>query len=133
MPCKYYLNFVKLETVSFSFVFFLFQNEHVMIEKLLKFFVSIVDTKLFKRVKIKNFESGNIQNTDEKGTLGIITKSSVYDRNKPVKKTFETSLRKSSEGVDNLINSLALDDVIISDFYFWAAKCVGILTSFNTQ
>jgi hypothetical protein len=36
-----------------------------MVEKLLKFFVGEIDAKLFERVKFKNFEASNIQNTNE--------------------------------------------------------------------
>jgi len=35
---------------SFALVFFLFQNEHVMIEELLQFFVSEIDAQLFETV-----------------------------------------------------------------------------------
>lgn len=34
------------------FVFFLFQNEHVVVEELLKPFIGVVDTQLFKAVEL---------------------------------------------------------------------------------
>ncbi len=37
-----------------SLVFFLFQDEHVMIEELLKFLIHKVDPKLFKAVELKH-------------------------------------------------------------------------------
>ncbi len=38
---------------SFSLVFFLFENEHVMIEELLELFVHKIDPQLFKGVELK--------------------------------------------------------------------------------
>lgn len=38
---------------ALSFVFFLFQYEHVMVEKLLQFLVGEVDTELFKPVELR--------------------------------------------------------------------------------
>ena len=38
---------------SFFLVLFLFKNEHVMVEELLQFLVGQVDTKLIKRVVLK--------------------------------------------------------------------------------
>lgn len=39
---------------AFPFVFFLFYDEHCMIEQLLQFFVCVVDTQLFERVQLKH-------------------------------------------------------------------------------
>lgn len=53
---------------SFTFVFLLLKNEHVMVEKLLKFFICYVDAKLLKRVERKNLESCNVEHTNEECT-----------------------------------------------------------------
>ena len=45
---------------TFFFIFFLFQNEHVMVEELLKLFICVIDTKLFKSVEVENFKTSNI-------------------------------------------------------------------------
>ena len=37
---------------TFLFIFFLFQDEHVMVKELLKPFVGVVDTQLFKAVEL---------------------------------------------------------------------------------
>jgi hypothetical protein len=50
---------------TFLLVFFLFKDEHMMVEKLLKFLVGEVDAQLFEGVETENFETGNIQATDE--------------------------------------------------------------------
>ena len=36
-----------------------------MVEELLEFLVGVVDTELFKTVQIENFETRNVQNSDE--------------------------------------------------------------------
>jgi hypothetical protein len=38
---------------AFFLVFFLFENEHVMIEELLKTFVGVVDAQLFETVELE--------------------------------------------------------------------------------
>jgi len=38
---------------SFSFVFFLFNNEHRVVEQLLELLVCVVDAQLFKRVQLQ--------------------------------------------------------------------------------
>lgn len=41
---------------TFPFVFFLFQNEHKMIEILLQSFVRVINAKLLKTIKLYNFD-----------------------------------------------------------------------------
>lgn len=53
---------------TLSFVLFLLQDEHVVIEELLQFFVGYINAKLFKGVELEDLESGNIQYTNEEGT-----------------------------------------------------------------
>lgn len=38
----------------------------MMIKKLLKFFIGVIDAKLFKSIKFENLEASNIQDSDEK-------------------------------------------------------------------
>jgi hypothetical protein len=45
---------------TFFLVFFLFKDEHMMVEKLLKFLVGEVDAQLFECVETENFETGDI-------------------------------------------------------------------------
>lgn len=51
--CQIHTKIDKLPCNTFSGVLFLFQYEHVMVEKLLKLFVSKVNAKLFKSVILK--------------------------------------------------------------------------------
>ena len=50
---------------TLSQILFLFQNEHVMIEKLLKFFIAKIDAQLFKAIEVKDLKSSNVQNTNK--------------------------------------------------------------------
>lgn len=50
---------------TFSHVFFLFKYKHVMIEKLLQFFVAKVDAHLLEPVEVEDLEAGNVQHSDE--------------------------------------------------------------------
>ena len=40
---------------AFTLIFFLFQNEHVMVKELLQFFISEIDAKLFETVELIDF------------------------------------------------------------------------------
>ena len=52
------------------------QATHRVVEELLEFLVSVVDTELLKAVQIENFETRNVQNSDEtKNICSIKVKS----------------------------------------------------------
>ena len=53
-----------LDSKSFFLIEFLFFFENSLIEKLLKFFVAIVDAKLFETVDGEILEAGNVENAD---------------------------------------------------------------------
>ena len=59
---------------TFSHVLFLFQNKHVMVEKLLQFFVAKIDANLFEAVVLENFKSSNVQNSNETNSKKKIDK-----------------------------------------------------------
>lgn len=86
-----------------------------MVKKLLKFFVSVVDTQLFKSVEIKNFESSNIQDTNKVVSWKGWGKGSVDADAKPVEKTFENGLTEGRLGVLNLGDGLTFGDEFSSD------------------
>ena len=66
---------------AFFLIFFLFQNEHVMVEKLLKAFICVINTKLFKCIVLKDFETSNIQDTNEIILLRVVSKSTIDNLN----------------------------------------------------
>jgi len=49
---------------TFLYVFLLLKGEHVLVEKLLKLLINIVDADLLKPVIVKNFKSCNIQHSN---------------------------------------------------------------------
>lgn len=54
---------------TFGFVFFLFQDKHVVIEKLLQFFIREINAKLIKTIFLENLEPGNVEHPSERAFL----------------------------------------------------------------
>ncbi|OAD59362.1 hypothetical protein WN48_09193 [Eufriesea mexicana] len=52
---------------SFAFVFFLFENEHMVVEELLKLFVGKVDAELLKAVELLETREGKSNGTENRG------------------------------------------------------------------
>lgn len=77
---------------TLSLVLLLLQNEHVMIEELLKLFIGDVDAKLFKRVELENLKACDVQDTDEEGTSVLCHKRLVCLVNKPQEHSFVQTL-----------------------------------------
>ena len=50
---------------AFSFVFFLFQNEHVVVKELLKFLVCEVNTQLFETIELLAVYEQVVEKTTE--------------------------------------------------------------------
>ena len=44
---------------------YLFENEHVVIEKLLKTLIGVINAQLLESVELENFKSCDIENTNE--------------------------------------------------------------------
>ena len=57
---KYQKNGLRGIFSTFSEIFFLLQDEHVMVEKLLKLFVTEVDAELFEAIELEYFEASNV-------------------------------------------------------------------------
>ena len=107
---------------TFLLVFFLFKNEHVVVEELLETFVSVVDAQLFEGVEVENFETSNIQDTDEEVTWESGGKGFVNVDTKPVEETFKDGLGKGTLGVGNLWASLTLGDEFSTDLDTWVTQ-----------
>ena len=90
-----------------------------MVEELLETFICIVDTKLFKGIVLKDFETSDIEDTNKVVFLHVITQSSVNYSDKPVEETTKDGLGKGSKGKVTLINSLTLCDIFSTDFDLW--------------
>ena len=62
---KYVWKGVPGSLLTFSHVFFLLKDKHVMIKKLLQFLVAEIDAQLLKSIVIKNLKASNIQHSNE--------------------------------------------------------------------
>ena len=67
-------------------MFFVSQNPHVLIEKLLKLLIDIVDADLLEAVVVKDLKAGDVEDTDVGDLLhGGVAKGLVTDvHNNPV-------------------------------------------------
>ena len=119
-------------TLTFFLVFFLFQNEHMMVEKLLKLFICEVDAKLFKSIEFENFKTSNIKNTNEEVTWEISCQGSVDNVHKPFEETFVTGLCDCTKTIVDLFNSLTLDNIFGTDFDSWRTQGFCIFSTGNT-
>jgi len=118
---------------TFSFVFFLFKDEHVVIEELLESLVGVVDAKLFESVKFENFETGDIEDTNEVVSGKIGGEGSVDDLDQPLEESVERGLDDSTNGVVDLLDGLTLDDVLSTDFDLGSADSLKPFLSIDTQ
>merc|ERR1719167_1363840 len=107
---------------TFTHVFFLFKNEHVVVEELLQFFVGEVNAKLFEGVEIENFETSNIQDTTEEASWEISIKSSVTHLDKPLEELVEDSLGNSTGSRSTLFYVLTLGDHLSTDLDTWSGE-----------
>ena len=77
-----------------------------MIKKLLKFFVCEINTELLESVKIENFETGDIENSDKKVASEISSESAVDDVYQPFENALVAGFSDSAKGVEDLFNGL---------------------------
>jgi hypothetical protein len=87
-----------------------------VVEQLLQLFVGIVDTQLFKAVKIKNLKSSNIQDTNETSTLSLgSVQRPVNPSHNPLKQPFIGCLGECFNSKLNLFKTL--EDIISLLYY----------------
>lgn len=70
-----------------------------MIEKLLKLLVSVIDTQLLEAVHLEDLETGDIQDTDEAGSLALCpVQGSVQPHDDPLKESLVRGLGDGFHG-----------------------------------
>ena len=69
----------KFPVDTFFLVFFLFKNEHSVVEKLLEFFVGQVDTQLFKGVVLKRDKGTKVRFVCLEKNRCLVSKNSSKD------------------------------------------------------
>merc|ERR1719376_1531107 len=81
---------------TFTFVFFLLKDEHVVVEELLKFFVGEVNTKLLESVELENLETSDVKYTDEVVSRQVGFQSDVQAHDDPVEQVLVRCFCKST-------------------------------------
>ena len=77
-----------------------------MVEELLEFLVGVVDTELFKTVQIENFETRNVQNSDETENICSIKLKSLPTYSVPGSLSLGPVQRLVDPGADPFEESL---------------------------
>jgi hypothetical protein len=118
---------------TFLLVGFLFEDEHVVIEELLELLVSVVDAKLLEGVEVENFETSNIEDTNEVvsgegGGEGIVDLDT-----EPVEESGEDGLGEGTLGVMDLVDGLTLGDELSSDLDSGVANVLQELRGVETE
>ena len=89
-----------------------------MIEKLLQFLIGEIDTKLFETVEFKNFEAGNIQNSDEKGLFDFGWEGPITSIHQPFEQFVIHGFTKAADRVANLVFGSTLGHKFVSNLDF---------------
>ena len=107
----------------------------MMIEKLLQLFVTEVDTNLLKGVVIKNFETSNVQYTNEVDFFhGRVNQGTVTKIDEPHEETVVHGSRQSSHSIQALVGILSLEDPFRSDLDFWSDEvAIEEIEVFNSK
>jgi hypothetical protein len=105
----------------------------MVVEELLEFFVGEVDAQLFEGVETENFETGNIEATNEESSWEFGGKSFVTLFSNEVKQFFEDTFGQGSSGVVTLFWSLTFGDVFRTDLDSWGAQVFGHVGRVNTE
>ena len=118
---------------TFLLVGFLFEDEHVVVEELLELLIGVVDAKLFEGVEIENFETSNIEDTNEivsgeGGGEGVVDLDT-----EPVEESGKDGLAKGTLGVVDLGDGLTLGDELGSDLDSGVADVLQELGRVKTE
>nr|CAH7753272.1 unnamed protein product [Callosobruchus chinensis] len=97
----------------FPLILLLLQNEHGVVEQLLKLLVGIVDAQLFERVQVEYFKTGYVEDTDEASSLSFRPSQKVKNYKR---KTW------SEESMKNAVNILVKQEI----GYTLAAKTYSV-------
>jgi hypothetical protein len=118
---------------TFFFVFFLFKDEHMVVEELLEFFVGEVDAQLFESVESKNFKTGDIEATDKEGSWKLGGKSFVTVLSNEVEQSFEDGFGQGTSGVSDLIWGLTFGNVFGTNLYSWGTQVFEHISRVKTK
>jgi len=95
----------------FTEVLLLLELEHVVVEELLQLLVGVVDADLLERVLLEDFETGNIEDTNER-VGSLLVEDLVGTLDDPEEESSEDGLGQGISGVSSLLNSeVSLDEL----------------------
>merc|ERR1719204_909140 len=101
---------------ALAHVFLLLNDEHVVVEELLKFLVHKVDGDLLEAVVLEDLEAGNVKHSAEVGLLhGGVDKGVVTLDDQPLEDPVEDGTGNTSGGHGGLLAGLALGHPLGSD------------------
>lgn len=93
---------------AFTLIFFLLKNKHVVVEKLLEFFIGYVDAKLLKRVEGEDLESSDVKDTNEEGSSILSHKRLVCFVDKPQEHSLVQTLGQCTNRVMDLFQRIVV-------------------------
>jgi hypothetical protein len=82
---------------------------------------------------VENFETSNIQYTNEVSTFLLGVKSFVTLLDEPFEETIEDTLAKSTDGVVTLILVTTLCDELVTDLNTWLKQVLVQVLAINTE
>uniref|UniRef100_A0A2M4DMR2 Uncharacterized protein n=1 Tax=Anopheles darlingi TaxID=43151 RepID=A0A2M4DMR2_ANODA len=114
-------------------VLLLLQHEHVVVEELLQLLVGEVNTQLLETVVVEDFETSNIQHTNELSTLLLGVQSLVTLLDQPFEDTIEDTLAEGTDRVGDLVLVLTLGDELVTDLNTWLQQILVQIVSDHTE
>ena len=105
-----------------------------VVEQLLQFLVSIIDAQLLKAVELEDFETGDIQDTNEAGTLTLgAVKRSIDAGHNPLEKPFESGFGKGFDGKFHLLLGLSFGDKVSANLDARSQEAFGHLIDVDAE
>jgi hypothetical protein len=113
---------------AFPLVLLLLENEHGVVEQLLQLLVGVVDAELLKRVELKDFKTGHIENADEGGALPLgPVQGPVQSVDQPAEHALVARLADRLNGKLGLLLGLRLGHKVTAHLDARLQECLGHL------
>jgi len=116
----------------FTEVLFLFELEHVVVEELLELLVGVVDADLLEGVLLEDFETSNIEDTNER-VGSLLVEDLVGTLDDPQEETSEDGLGERISGVGSLLDGEVSLDELSTGLNAWLAERFLELSRVDTE
>merc|ERR550519_2479558 len=118
---------------TFLDILFLFNNKHMVVEKLLQLFIDKVDGDLFKSIVFKDLKTSNIEHSAEVGFLHrMINECIITFLNEPLEEAVENGSGNTASGGGGLLAGLTLSHPFSTNLDAGFAESLDHLHSINT-